>query len=175
MKFFVPEKTHVGMDSFVQVQSIAKNLIPEDILNSENVSYQLQSPSLWRRGQLVWMPPLGSRPLPPAADRCFSLASPRTASIPSTRWQELRRRWSAAGRTQGLGLTLVYQGCFARKCLQPQKGLFLWPDVEWDEATTWVQGAQTPNGLLLQVKRKQFSLSWQHGVPRSSVFFWRQG
>lgn len=138
------------------------------------MSYQLQNLSLWRRRWLVWMSPLGSRPLLSVEDCHFHLASPCIALISSMHLRELWRHWSAVMHTQGLGLTSVYQGFFARKCLQPQRGLFLWPEVQLDGATTWYLGARIPNRVFLQVKRNLFSVSWQHVFHRSCVCLWRQ-
>ena len=174
MKFFCAWENPIAMDSFVQVQQIPKHLITEDIRNSKNMSYQLQNRSLWRRGWLVWMWPLVLRPLLSVEDCHSCLASPCTALISPMHLQELRRHWSAVMHTQGLGLTLAYQGFFAKKYLQPQKGLFLWPDIEWGGATTWDLGAQILNQVFLQVKRNLFSISWQRVFHRSCVFFWRQ-
>lgn len=120
--------------------------------------YQLQTLSLWRTGWLAWMSPLGSGPLLRVEDRHFCSASPSIVLISPMHLQELWRHWSAVMHTQGLGLTLVYQGCFARKYLQLQKGLLLWPDIEWGGTTIWDQGAQIPNRVLLQVKRNLFSI-----------------
>lgn len=159
--------THTG-GSYKQYNII------EDNTNSKKVPYQLPNPPLWRRGWLVWRPPLGSRPLVPVGGCHPCWAHPCPVSIPSGQLPGLGRRRCLGVHTPGQGWTSACPDSSASECPQPQKGLFPWPGTEWDGAATSGPGAQILNQVLLQVKKNVFSTRQHLVFHRICAFFCTQ-